>query len=162
MSCKNVSSKEVLHFTERLTCNIIYVCIARKFLLLATKRSLYEYEHPDQSKHMGAVLRKVASFTPRVFFVCSSLSHPPQRKGVTRWMWLDLAQTFSNNTCLRLYVSASLRVVRPHTQTPSHATAHLSNPFKHPFNAAFQVSISLPVSASTCPCSDRLVPSAFF
>ena len=36
------------------------------------------------------------------FFVCSPLSHPPQRKGVTRLMWLALAQTFSNNTCLRL------------------------------------------------------------
>jgi len=36
------------------------------------------------------------------FFVCLPLSHPPQRKGVTRLMWLALAQTFSNNTCLRL------------------------------------------------------------
>ena len=44
------------------------------------------------------------------FFVCSPLSHPPQRKGVTRLMWLALAQTFSNNTCLRLYVSVRLCV----------------------------------------------------
>ena len=43
-------------------------------------------------------------------FVCSPLSHPPQRKGVTRSMWLALAQTFSNNTCLRLYVSVRLCV----------------------------------------------------
>ena len=44
------------------------------------------------------------------FFVCLPLSHPPQRKGVTRLMWLALAQTFSNNTCLRLYVSVRLCV----------------------------------------------------
>ena len=52
-------------------------------------------------------------------------------------MWLALAQTFSNNTCLRL--CASLRVVRPYTQTPTRQPARLSNPFKHPFNAAFQI-----------------------
>ena len=44
------------------------------------------------------------------FFVCLPLSHPSQRKGVTRSMWLALAQTFSNNTCLRLYVSVRLCV----------------------------------------------------
>ena len=48
------------------------------------------------------VLYILASLTP--------LSHPPQRKGVTRSMWLALAQTFSNNTCLRLYVSVRLCV----------------------------------------------------
>ena len=77
----------------------------RKFVLLATERSLYEYEQSDQSKRMGGVLKKFASL------MLSPLSHPSQRKGVTRWMWLALAQTFSNNTCLLLLrVSARLCV----------------------------------------------------
>ena len=88
------------------------------------------------------------------FFVCLPLSHPPQRKGVTRLMWLALAQTFSNNTCLRLCATlrdsarlcATLRVVYPYTQTPTRQPARLSNPFKHPFNAAFQIG-AVPVGA---------------
>ena len=48
------------------------------------------------------------------------------------------------STSLRL--CASLRVVRPYTQTPTRQPARLSNPFKHPFNAAFQIG-AVPVGA---------------
>ena len=65
MSCRKVYSEEVLHFTETLIYNMIYVCIARKFVSLAAKRSLYEYEQSDQSKRIGGVLKKVTPhFTP--------------------------------------------------------------------------------------------------
>ena len=76
MSCKKVYSKKVLHFTERLICNMIYVCIARK-----TERSLYEYEQSDQSKRMGGVLKKLASFTPRVFLFARPCPTHPNEKG---------------------------------------------------------------------------------
>ena len=59
------------------------------------------------------------------FFVCSPLSHPSQRKGVTRWMWLALAQTFSNNTCLRLCVCACGPSVHSDTHPPIRSSAVL-------------------------------------
>ena len=74
----------------------------RKFVLLATERYSVRIRAVRPSVEVSRKLHATTSF-----FVCLPLSHLPQRKGVTRSMWLALAQTFSNNTCLRL--CASLR-----------------------------------------------------
>ena len=126
------------------------ICMYSSQICFACNWKVREYGQSNQSKRMGGVLKKAASFTPShtrsltsheetwVFF-CSPLSNPPQRKGVTRWMSLALAQTFSNNICLRLCVCAC-------------------GPSVH----SFQVGTSLPVSASTCPWSARLDPLVRF
>ena len=72
---------------------MIYVCIARKFFHLQLE-GLCTNMSSQTRKHMGGVLKKVASFTPsktsrqvllatkkHEFFCLLALSHPPQRKG---------------------------------------------------------------------------------
>ena len=127
---------------------MIYVCIARKFFHLQLE-GLCTNMSSQTRKHMGGVLKKVASFTPsktsrqvllatkKYEFFCLLAPVPSIPKKRANQMNVacfssDFLQQHMS-TCLRLCVCACCPSVHSATYSP----VCLFNPFKHLFNAAF-------------------------